>query len=436
MPRAKSETTTAPRRSARVSISRNQVKLEPLDHDDTDTPPAKKQKTRARKSANTATSSKKASQVKEEVTDTALVVVKTENAAEPVNALDTAEPIKVPKKRGRKSKAEAMAAIQAESSSSAGPSATASSSKVKIEQPQASESKAKGKGKAKAEKPGDAKKARLARTRETCPAKIFERYKRAISQRLFMIDRQHTGGGETQKEQFKVLGSTGNVYTVDIGRAPKCDCPDYKMGNRPCKHVIFVFIKVLKVPDESSIWYQTSLTAEEVEVVFAAAPPTPHGSVTVNVQVHKAYLKATGQGGEDEEVITGVDKEIKDEAHGKRLDAVGEDCPVCYEEMTEDDVQGKKLTYDEGLTGCGKPLHTECFNMWAMTARNKGDTLTCVWCRSVWPSAESSTGKGKGKATGAQYSSWGYLNMAATVGISRQRDVSTYHWGHRYLNSD
>nr|XP_019013598.1 uncharacterized protein I206_01668 [Kwoniella pini CBS 10737]OCF52379.1 hypothetical protein I206_01668 [Kwoniella pini CBS 10737] len=442
MPKIKSAPTAPPRRSARVSINASKVKEESRDdandRNATRAPSAKKRKTRAKKSAATSIPTKKP-EVKEEYDDATTNQFGNEVDPNITTRVDnTAELSENPKKRGRQAKPTQVAEVAEASASSAkaepscaGPSTIASGSKVKAEK---TKFPSKGKAKAKAEKSGDAKKARLARTRERCPAKIFERYKRAISQRLFMIEREHYGEGASQTEQFKVLGSTGNVYTVDIGRSPKCDCPDHRMGNKPCKHIIFVFIKVLKVPDDSYLWYQTALTA--MEVVFAAAPPTPHGSVTVNVQVHKAYLKATGKGGEDEEVVTSVDKEVKDEIHGKRLDAVGEDCPVCYEEMTQEDVDGRKLTYDESLTGCGKPLHTQCFDMWAMSARKKGDDVTCVWCRSVWPSAAGAKGKGKGKDTGAQYSSWGYLNMAAEVGISRQRDVSTYHWGHRYLNSD
>jgi hypothetical protein len=94
------------------------------------------------------------------------------------------------------------------------------------------------------------------------------------------------------------LGSTGNVYvrtrlqccpsqidhahasqTVLIGALPQCNCPDCLKGNVPCKHIIFVLyalphapayrvvgsadidysLKVLKVPESSTTWYQKGL---------------------------------------------------------------------------------------------------------------------------------------------------------------------------------
>ncbi|OCF55713.1 hypothetical protein L486_06464 [Kwoniella mangroviensis CBS 10435] len=427
-----------PRRSARLSI-----KSEPTEdehhkaEEESKPPPAKKAKGRTPKSAASISTKRKAVKIEQDATDAA--------TSNQVDVKPTQEDLSapVPKKEGGKRKGSFSSTTvktePANPEAEEGPSqpvveAGPSQFKVKAEKTK-SPAKAKEK-KVKTEKVVDPKKARMARLREKCPKNIVDRYKRAISQRMFMIERERVGEGNFQYEQFKVLGSTGNVYTVNIGTIPRCDCPDNLKGNKPCKHIIFVFIKVLKVPDDSSIWFQMSLTPEEVDHVFNTSPPTPNGSVTVNVKVHKAYLHATGRGGEDEEVVTGIDKEIKDGSDGKKMDAVGEDCPVCYEEMTQEDVDGKKLMYDETLTGCGKPLHTECFQMWAMTARSKGNDVTCVWCRSPWPTEDGGAGKGKGKASGPQYSSMGYLNMAAEAGMSRERDVSTYHWGHRYRNSD
>ncbi|WWD10062.1 hypothetical protein V865_008195 [Kwoniella europaea PYCC6329] len=425
------------RRSARLSIKSEPAEDEHQEEEEEDVKPhpAKKAKGRSRKSAASNSNKKKAIKIEQEATDA--------DTSNQVDVKPTQEelPAPVPKKASRKRKNYVSSTtVKIEpGSSEPGPSqpvveAGPSQVKVKAEK---TKSPAKGKEKkVKVEKIVDPKKARMARLREKCPKNIVDRYKRAISQRMFMLERERVGDGNHQYEQFKVLGSTGNVYTVNIGTIPRCDCPDNLKGNKPCKHIIFVFIKVLKVPDDSSIWFQMSLTPEEVEQVFNTSPPTPNGSVTVNVKVHKAYLHATGRGGEDEEVVTGIAKEIKDGSDGKKMDAVGEDCPVCYEEMAQEDVDGKKLVYDETLTGCGKPLHTECFNMWAMTATTKGNDVTCVWCRSPWPTEDGGAGKGKGKASGAQYSSMGYLNMAAEAGMSRERDVSTYHWGHRYRNSD
>ncbi|WWD15968.1 hypothetical protein CI109_100392 [Kwoniella shandongensis] len=358
--------------------------------------------------------------------------------------------VKPPKKRGRPSKADLVARAAQPTASTSTPSVKTEidpapnigPSEVKVE-PIASgsrvEAKAKvldkAKGKSKEKAVADLKKQRLARVRAKCPATILARYQRAISQRMFMLEREKTGPVDLA-ETFKVLGSTGNVYTVNIGTLPRCDCPDCKKGNMPCKHIIFVFIKVLKVPDDSAAWYQKCLTHDELEELFGNAPPTLSGSVAVSAQVQQAYYQATGKGKAVETAVAEVEREVTNGPGSKKLDAIGDDCPVCYEEMTQEDEDAKQLTYDVSLVGCGRPLHTQCFEMWAMTARRAQNPVTCVWCRADWPSANGNgKGKGKGKATNSWFSG-GYINMADVAGMSRQRDVSTYHRGYRYIDED
>ncbi|TYJ57219.1 hypothetical protein B9479_002134 [Cryptococcus floricola] len=264
-------------------------------------------------------------------------------------------------------------------------------------------------GKAKKE-PTDPMNIRPARHRKSCPKTVIER-------REFI-----------RQERCLNLGSTGNVYTVTIGSTPDCDCPDCEKGNSPCKHIIFVFLKVLKVSIGSPIWYQKGITPAELNSVYAGAPAEPSASVSVNSRVRDTYFKATGKEFPAEPAQGG--------SGGKRIAAVGEDCPVCYDEMTQKDEDMKKLVYDESLGGCGRPLHDQCFRMWAATAKKQHKDVTCVWCRSPWVgSAGASQGKGKGTSkTGVSYSSMGYMNMAHAAGISPRRDTSTYYHGrgHRY----
>ncbi|RXK39489.1 hypothetical protein M231_03157 [Tremella mesenterica] len=240
----------------------------------------------------------------------------------------------------------------------------------------------------------------------------------------FLVDRQKL---DEHSEAFKVLGSTGNVYTVIIGFLQQCDCPDSAKGNTPCKHILFVFLKVLKVPENSYHWYQRGLVASELEVIFSAAPPAPNGSVMVPATVRNKYLEATGDHSRMEEGSSQVDKIIETAPVVRKIQSVGEDCPVCYEEMTEEDDKSGKLVYDEATAGCGKGLHQECFKMWAATAKAKGDIVTCVWCRTPWVEQFIAGTGDKGK--GVARSVLGYVNMADVVGMSRERDTSSYYQG-------
>lgn len=82
---------------------------------------------------------------------------------------------------------------------------------------------------------------RKKRFRSHPPASYLERLDRVRTQRMFLIDRQRTvsDDGLNEEEVFDLAGSTGNVYSITIGKLPRCTCPDNRKGNQ-CKHIIYV----------------------------------------------------------------------------------------------------------------------------------------------------------------------------------------------------
>lgn len=94
----------------------------------------------------------------------------------------------------------------------------------------------------------------------------------------------------------------------------------------------------------------------------------------VSTKVKNAYYKATGNGEVVEEEITEGEKSGNPGPGGRRIDSIGEDCPVsvgrqtyymctndcsyrCYEEMTLEEEKTGRLTFDESLAGCGKGMN-------------------------------------------------------------------------------
>jgi len=84
---------------------------------------------------------------------------------------------------------------------------------------------------------------RLKRFRQKPPQSYLDRLLRVRTQRMFLIDRNRSmrADGMNEEEVFDIVGSTGNIYEVKIGRVPKCSCPDARNGNQ-CKHIIYVSI--------------------------------------------------------------------------------------------------------------------------------------------------------------------------------------------------
>ncbi|TFK46618.1 hypothetical protein OE88DRAFT_1667229 [Heliocybe sulcata] len=242
---------------------------------------------------------------------------------------------------------------------------------------------------------------REARFKSKCPQAILERVDRVAAQRFFMIDRKRDG--DELHEEFNVLGSTGNVYTVVIDKRPSCNCPDFGKGNH-CKHILFIFMKVLQVPYESSHWYQKALLSTELAEIFAQAPLAPNS--VAHPHIRDAYARATGK----KLASTSAAPNQK-----RRMPSEEDDCPICYENMHKEDV--KKLAFCES---CGNGLHLQCFQQWARS-KVKPD---CVFCRAEWVVPGPAGAK-------AGRSAEGYVNLAGVAGLSPQRDTSSYYHGPR-----
>lgn len=171
-----------------------------------------------------------------------------------------------------------------------------------------------------------------------------------------------------------------------IARQPTCDCPHARAGNQ-CKHTLFVLDKVLRAKYEHV--YQLALLSSELRDIFAAAPNP-----------------VKDKGGDQLD---------------KRRKAIDGDCPICFEEMETG--SGKEaLVWCKAA--CGQNIHKQCFDMWASTKRSSGK-ITCPYCRSNWEVDAETLDVANIKRSGVLNKD-GYVNIADQLGISTQRDYTTY----------
>jgi hypothetical protein len=82
---------------------------------------------------------------------------------------------------------------------------------------------------------------RLAIMKKKCPNVTRERLERVTTQRFFMVDRKRVDREDELREEFKVLGSTGNVYTVIIQKVPSCDCKHLYPATSLLDYLIDIF---------------------------------------------------------------------------------------------------------------------------------------------------------------------------------------------------
>jgi len=160
-----------------------------------------------------------------------------------------------------------------------------------------------------------------------------------------------------------VLGSIGNVYSINICTRPQCSCPDFEKGNL-CKHILFVYLKVLRVNSSSPLIYQRALLTSELRDIFRAAPHDPARSVVADEAVRKRF------------------NEINSPTVEVARKPIGGHCPVCYEEMQ----QRQNVVWCR--FSCGNNVHAECFQEWSKSKQAERSTVTCVLCRASWPQSD------------------------------------------------
>ena len=144
-------------------------------------------------------------------------------------------------------------------------------------------------------------------------------------------------------------------------------------------------VNILKAPPHLA--YQLALLTTELSEIFANAP-------------------ITKKPGDSLSPVTGTD--------GVRKPVEG-DCPVCVMEFED----GEDIVWCRAA--CGQNIHRSCFEQWQ---RSKPGAVRCVYCRSVWKGDDKVIGK---IPKNGNVNHEGYVNVAGELGISQERDMSSYH---------
>ncbi|GLJ30571.1 hypothetical protein SUGI_0605300 [Cryptomeria japonica] len=201
-------------------------------------------------------------------------------------------------------------------------------------------------------------------------AAVSERIKRALEQRLYLIDKKTLEVGGSSACELFVLGATGNVYCVRLDLRPSCTCPDFLKGNT-CKHILFVMLRVFKLPpNDPRIWQKALIPSELDDLLHSSSVDD---AVLASHLVRSRFHQVTGS-----------------TPRAPQRDLEG-DCPVCYESLAG---CSEPVVF---CNVCGNSVHKDCFVKWSKSKRP--GAVTCIYCRAPW----QETGK----------SHKGYVNLAA-----------------------
>jgi hypothetical protein len=213
---------------------------------------------------------------------------------------------------------------------------------------------------------------------------LQNRINRSLRQKMRLAIYEKGASGK----EFTLFGSTANVYQVHVYQnrhPPSCTCPDFlkrvsalsdtdnQNGENVCKHICFVFLKILKWAKESFIeavrshLWQYSENGSEEQIDSTLLAPSQA------IQALQALLS---------EKDTIEEKEEKD-LNRKRIEG---DCPICFEPMIESTAHDKKkhLPLVFCRSQCGNNFHQSCIDDLIRFKKNLNAKMSCPLCRSNW----------------------------------------------------
>lgn len=207
--------------------------------------------------------------------------------------------------------------------------------------------------------------------------------RRALSQRMYLVHRESL-------ERFRVCGSRGIVYTIDLSNptSPTCSCPDASGGGgrgygygwgwgggglargQICKHTTFVCVRALGI---SADVMRAGVTAS---TITAAVDRTWDGDGSAAL----AAAGAAALGVRERPGVSAARAPAAAAAPAKpraptatmRPPAPDAECPVCFEPLKAE-TPPTFCRYS-----CGNCVHGVCQAVWLR------HNSTCVYCRAPW----------------------------------------------------
>lgn len=193
------------------------------------------------------------------------------------------------------------------------------------------------------------------------------------------VSAEAADGGDAQAPSSpkSVLGKA--KHRVHVGHAQTCSCRAFQREGELCVHLLFVLLRVLRVPATNPAVWQLGLVEREIDEILKCHMATQGAEAKA--------AAATSAAGRDGAARPPRRRRRKGEV--PRRPCEGEPCPICYEEMaageTGDGVFGAELVWCR--KGCGQSVHGRCMRVWGEHQLGTGKELSCPLCRVPWDAA-------------------------------------------------
>eukprot|EP00747_Dinoflagellata_sp_TGD_P032763 gnl/TRDRNA2_/TRDRNA2_136194_c1_seq1.p1 gnl/TRDRNA2_/TRDRNA2_136194_c1~~gnl/TRDRNA2_/TRDRNA2_136194_c1_seq1.p1 ORF type:complete len:581 (+),score=77.73 gnl/TRDRNA2_/TRDRNA2_136194_c1_seq1:704-2446(+) len=226
--------------------------------------------------------------------------------------------------------------------------------------------------------------------------RVQERIERALNHRLYLLARRTLPADKAAScsgVQLDILGSTGNVYHVKLHSSGcECSCLDFAKAGGVCKHLLFVTLRVLRLPSDDYRVWQTSYTRSELQPIVARLGSDTEPNMT-------SELPSGVQA--DAVVLRGYRQALGDDGQQPTRRPLPADCPICFEEMLEAPEGSAAAAAIVFCRTCGHNVHADCQCRWAAVA-SAGNV--CPMCRSPWTEAAAGGSASDGPVNLAAYS--------------------------------
>lgn len=192
---------------------------------------------------------------------------------------------------------------------------------------------------------------------------------------------------------------TDRTFKVYLGKNQRCSCGGGEGRGKLCSHLLYIMLKVLKVPSTSPLSWQLSLTDNEMDKILCRDHLKESDSRITKVK-HPFLRRGCGhleQKRKSKEIEMEENDATKNPNPKRVRKTLEEDstCSICQEEMTIQDLEADMLCYCD--SSCGSNFHRKCLKMCVTYARSEKKPILCPMCRAPWKNIPSEIPKKRKK---------------------------------------
>ena len=190
--------------------------------------------------------------------------------------------------------------------------------------------------------------------RHTSSDVVHARQLQAIQARIYVLQ-ENGPTAFTVKEH-----DSPKKLRVTLGDPCACTCSTFIRERELCIHILWVMLKVFRIPPENPISWQGGLVEREIQQIVKSRELTRRrgaSSIVENVANKKG----------DHDQMSVVEPRPIEE---------GDCCPICQDEMEP----SQHLTFCR--YSCGHSIHSKCMKIWADHQISQGTKILCPMCRA------------------------------------------------------